>query len=291
MEWVESISEALEYIEKNLDEELTPEIIAKQVRISPFYFQKGFSMLCGFTVGEYIRRRRLAQAAGELAATEEKVIDIALKYGYDSPDSFTKAFTRFHGVTPASVRRDGALIKSFAPLRISFELKGGYIMEYKIEEKQAFTIIGISKKFSYEDAFEEVPKLWGVFINSREKLGLCGMYGINIDETMDGKEFEYIISDLWDGKSEVPEGVITKTIPAFTWAVFPCVGPMPVTIQATNKKIFAEWLPNCRDYDFAAGYNIEMYADPSGYPEGTEDENYYCEVWIPVKKKQNRESL
>ena len=97
MEWVESISEALEYIEKNLDEELTPEIIAKQVRISPFYFQKGFSMLCGFTVGEYIRRRRLAQAAGELAATEEKVIDIALKYGYDSPDSFTKAFTRFHG--------------------------------------------------------------------------------------------------------------------------------------------------------------------------------------------------
>jgi len=285
MEWVDSISEALDYIEKNLDEELTPERIAKHVQISSFYFQKGFSMLCGFTVGEYIRRRRLALAAGELASSDAKVIDIALKYGYDSPDSFTRAFTRFHGVTPASVRKDGALVKSFAPLRISFNLKGGYIMDYKIEEKQSFTVKGAAKKFSYEEAFEEVPKLWVQVMESREKLGLCGMYGINIDEAMGGKEFEYLVADIWDGKSEVPEGVVTKTIPAFIWAVFPCVGPMPATIQETNKKIFSEWLPNCRDYEFAAGYNIEMYADPSDYPKGTEDENYYCEVWIPVKKK------
>jgi len=285
MEWVDSISEALDYIEKNLDEELTPESIAKHVMVSSFYFQKGFSMLCGYTVGEYIRRRRLAQAASELASTDEKVIDIAMKYGYDSPDSFTKAFTRFHGVTPASVRKDGALVKSFAPLRISFELKGGYIMDYKIEEKQEFTVIGLSKNFSYEGAYEEVPKLWGEFISLREKLGLCGMFGINIDETMGGKEFEYIIADAWDGKSEVSEGVTKKTIPAFTWAVFPCIGPMPNAIQTTNKRIFAEWIPNCRDYEFAAGYNIEMYGDPTKYPKGTEDENYYCEVWIPVKKK------
>jgi len=285
MEWVDSISEALDYIEKNLDEELTPESIAKHVMVSSFYFQKGFSMLCGYTVGEYIRRRRLAQAASELASTDEKVIDIAMKYGYDSPDSFTKAFTRFHGVTPASVRKDGALVKSFAPLRISFELKGGYIMDYKIEEKQEFTVIGLSKNFSYEGAYEDVPKLWGEFISLREKLGLCGMFGINIDETMGGKEFEYIIADAWDGKSEVSEGVTKKTIPAFTWAVFPCIGPMPNAIQTTNKRIFAEWIPNCRDYEFAAGYNIEMYGDPTKYPKGTEDENYYCEVWIPVKKK------
>lgn len=284
MEWIDSISEALDYIEKNLDEELTPEGIAKHVHISSFYFQKGFSMLCGFTAGEYIRRRRLAQAASELAWTDVKVIDIALKYGYDSPDSFARAFTRFHGVTPASVRKDGALIKSFAPLSISFNLKGGYIMDYKIEEKQAFTVKGLAKKFSYEEAFEEIPRLWGEFIESREKLGLCGMYGINIDETMGGREFEYLVADIWDGKSEVPEGVVTKTVPAFTWAVFPCVGPMPVTIQATNKKIFSEWLPNCKDYEFAACYNIEMYADPAEYPKGTEDENYYCEVWIPVKQ-------
>ena len=82
-------------------------------------------MLCGFTVGEYIRQRRLTLAGSELVATDEKIIDIAMKYGYDSPDSFTKAFIRFHGVTPTAVRREGAMIKSFAPLKINVSLKGG----------------------------------------------------------------------------------------------------------------------------------------------------------------------
>ena len=105
MEWIQSISEAINYIEENLTEELSVEQIAKEVHISPFYFQKGFSMLCGYTVSEYIRLRRLALAGSELISTDRKIIDIALKYGYDSPDSFTKAFTRFHGVTPTTVRK------------------------------------------------------------------------------------------------------------------------------------------------------------------------------------------
>ena len=139
MEWIQSISEAINYIEENLTEELSVEQIAKEVHISPFYFQKGFSMLCGYTVSEYIRLRRLALAGSELISTDRKIIDIALKYGYDSPDSFTKAFTRFHGVTPTTVRKNGAIIKSFAPLKISFTLKGGFTMDYKIVEKEAFT--------------------------------------------------------------------------------------------------------------------------------------------------------
>ena len=110
MEWIESISKAISYIEDNLTDDLTIEKIADKVLISPFYFQKGFSMLCGFTVSDYIRQRRLTRAGSELVSTEEKIITIALKYGYDSPDSFTKAFTRFHGVTPTAVRKDGAMI-------------------------------------------------------------------------------------------------------------------------------------------------------------------------------------
>lgn len=102
MEWIEGISEATNYIEDNIAEELTIVNIAKRAFVSPFYFQKGFAMLCGFTVGDYIRRRRLTLAGSELVSTDEKIIDIALKYGYDSPDSFTKAFTRFHGVTPTA---------------------------------------------------------------------------------------------------------------------------------------------------------------------------------------------
>ncbi len=120
MGWIEGIGEAINYIEENITEEIPIENIAKKAFVSTFYFQKGFAMLCGLTVGEYIRQRRLTLAGSELVSTDEKIIDIALKYGYSSPDSFTKAFTRFHGVTPTAVRKDGAMIKSFALLKIKF---------------------------------------------------------------------------------------------------------------------------------------------------------------------------
>ena len=135
MGWIDSISEAIDYIEDNITEELTIEEIAKQAFMSPFYFQKGFAMLCGFTVGEYIRQRRLTLAGRDLLSMDEKIIDLALKYRYDSPDSFTRAFTRFHGVTPSAVRKAGVMVKSFAPLKIKFTLEGGCMMDYKIDRK------------------------------------------------------------------------------------------------------------------------------------------------------------
>lgn len=285
MEWVYSIKKAIDYIEENLADDLSIENIAYHVSISPFYFQKGFSMLCGFTVMDYIRFRRLARAAEELIFTKDKVIDIALRYGYDSPDSFTKAFTRFHGKTPTSVRKDGVILKLFAPLQISFTLKGGYTMDYRIEEKQAFTVIGALEKFKYENAHEEIPKFWEKHYQDNKGEVVCGKYGINMDKDMGEKEFEYIIADDYKEGSPVPNGFITKTIPTFTWAIFPCVGPMPTAIHAVNKKIFSEWLPNCKEYEFAAGYCIEMYNDPKEYKKGIEDNEYYCELWIPIKRK------
>lgn len=285
MEWIESISKAINYIEENLTNELTVEKIADNVFISPFYFQKGFSMLCGFTVSDYIRQRRLALAGSEVISTDEKIIDIALKYGYESPDSFTKAFVRFHGITPMAARKKGAVIKAFAPLKISFALKGGFTMEYKIVEKRSFTVLGTLKKFLYDNAKAEIPKFWTEHYQTGKGAVVCGMYGINIDESMGGREFEYLIADDYNGESDVPDGFVTKTIPAFTWAVFPCRGAMPNAMQDVNHKIFSEWLPNCRDYEFAAGYNIEMYNNPTDYPKGVQDDNYYSEIWIPVKKK------
>lgn len=285
MEWMESISRAIGYIEENITNEITIEKIASYALISPYYFQKGFSLLCGFTVGEYIRQRKLTLAGADLLSTDEKIIQIALKYGYDSPDSFTKAFTRFHGVTPTAVRREGAVVKSFAPLKISFTLKGGYIMDYKIVDKEAFTVWGVAAKFPYEDAKTEIPKFWGKYFQTGGEKTVCGMYGINSDESMSGREFEYMIADDYDGSKEVPTGFAVKTIPAFTWAIFPCRGNMPQAMQATNERIFSEWLPNSKDYEIAAGYNIEMYNDPIAYPNGVQDENYYSEIWIPVKKK------
>ena len=149
MEWTNAIQSAVDYIEEHITDEITPEDVANYVFISPFYFQKGFAMLCGFTVAEYIRNRKLALAGAELASTDIKVIDVAVKYGYNSPDSFTKAFTRFHGISPSSVRKGGAVIKTFAPLKLEISLKGGYMMNYKIEKKESFTVIGASREFAY----------------------------------------------------------------------------------------------------------------------------------------------
>lgn len=285
MEWMAVIGNSIQYIEAHITEPLTIETIARAVNVSPFYFQKGFALLCGFTVSEYIRNRRLALAGNDLAATDEKVIDIALKYGYDSPDSFTRAFTRFHGVTPTAARRDSVLLKSFAPLKIRFSLEGGYLMDYKIVSKDAFTVLANAAVFPYEGAKARVPAFWQQHYAEGKGKTVMGTYGVNIDESMGQETFEYLIADPCDPGCEAPDGFVVRTIPAFTWAVFPCKGALPVALQDVNTRIFTEWLPAIKDYEFAAGYCVEYYDDPTKYAKGTMDENYYSEVWIPVRKK------
>ena len=285
MDWMNAIGESIQYIEKHLTNEITLEEIADHVCISSFYLQKGFSFACGITISEYIRNRRMALAGNDLLAGDAKVIDIALKYGYDSPDSFTKAFTRFHGVTPAKVRKDHSMLKSFAPLKIKLSIEGGYLMDYKIEKKAAFTVIANAGTFSYENAKEVIPQFWQQHFKEGKGNVVCGVYGINIDEKMGKDSFEYLIADPYKEGQEVPDGFETRIIPKFTWAVVPCKGPMPSALQDVNTKMFTEWLPALWDYEFAAGYCVEMYDDPKKFPKGTMDENYYSEIWIPVKKK------
>lgn len=285
MSWMEAIGSAIQYIEAHITEELTVEEIAAYIGFSPFYFQKGFAMLCGFTIGEYIRSRRLALAGNDLATGSEKIIDIAMKYGYDSPDSFTKAFTRFHGVTPTAARKDRVMLKSFAPLKIKLSLEGGYLMDYRIEKKEAFAVLGSAGTFPYEGAKQTIPQFWQAHFAAGKGSVVCGKYGINIDAQMGHDTFEYLIADDYTPGKPIPDGFVTRTIPALTWAVFPCTGPLPQALQDVNTKIFTEWLPALRDYEFAAGYCVEMYADPREFSKGTMDEEYYSEIWIPVKKK------
>lgn len=285
MEWMSIIGNSLSYIEDHLCDEITVDEIAENAHISSYYFQKGFAMLCGYTVSEYIRNRRLALAGRDVLMTDEKIIDIAVKYGYDSADSFTKAFSRFHSVTPSAARKGAVLLKTFAPLKIKITLEGGKIMEYKIVKKEAFTVMGNAQTFAYENAKEECPKFWQEHFASGKGAVVCGTYGINIDADMGMSTFEYLIADPYNTQREVPEGFTIRTIPAFDWAVFPCHGPMPEALQNVNTEIFTEWLPGLKEYEFAAGYCVEYYDDPSKYEKGTADENYYCEIWIPVNKK------
>lgn len=285
MEWMNAIQCAIKFMEQHITEDISAEDVANHVHISSFYFQKGFSMLCGYSVMEYVRNRRLALAGGDLAATNMKIIDVAVKYGYDSPDSFAKAFLRFHGISPTMVRRDNAMLKTFAPLTLEISLKGGYLMNYKIVEKESFTVLAVSAKFNYENCKQEIPKFWQEHFEKGNGRYVCGMFGINIDEKMGHDSFEYLIADPYNPDKEIPEGFVTRTIPAFTWAVFSCDGPMPETLQDVNTKIFSEWLPALKEYEFAAGYCVEMYDAPDKYPKGTQDEKYHTEIWIPIRKK------
>lgn len=285
MEWVNSIQNAIDFIESHITEDIKIQDVADAVYMSTFYFQKGFSMLCGYSVAEYIRNRRLALAGSELANCDVKVIDVALKYGYESSDSFTKAFTRFHGVSPNVVRKQNVMIKSFTPLRLNISWSGGNIMNYKIEKKKSFKVLGVSKRFSYDTCKEEIPLFWNEHYAKVNGQYVCGMFGINVDEKMGGEDFEYLIADLYDSSKVIPDGFTVKEIPEFTWAIFSCDGPMPMALQDVNKKIFSEWLPALKDYEFAAGYCIELYDDASKYPKGTLDKNYHSEIWIPIKGK------
>lgn len=286
MEWMSAIQEAISYIEKNItDEKLNADQVAEHVFMSSFYFQKGFTMLCGYTVGEYIRNRRLDLAGKELVHTDTRIIDVSMKYGYDSPDSFSKAFTRFHGVRPSQIRKEEVILKSFAPLKLKISLEGGYLMDYKIRKKGAFSVVGIVKRFPYEGAYETIPLFWKDCMEEGIKVG---NYGINIDENMEGVTFEYVIANDYKPSEDVPEGMVIRTIPALTWAVFPCYGALPSALQEVNQKIFNEWLPAMKEYEFSQGYCIEYYDDPHKYKNGAEDENYYSEIWLPIRLKEEQ---
>ena len=272
--WIEGLQSSIDYIEQHLTDELDIEKIAGKAALSPFYFQRIFGALCGMTVGEYIRARRMSQAAQELAGTNAKVIDIALRYGYDSPDSFTKAFLRFHGVSPSRAREPGASLRSFAPLHIKITLEGGSMMDYRIVEKAPFTIIGVKRPFNSDTSYEEIPKFWNEWLAQGENRPIMGTFGVCVD--MKGKDFDYWIADLYFPWEDIPDSCETRVIPGSLWAQFPCTLR---TLQDTNTRIWAEWLPALQGYKLAGEYDIEVYLPPE---EGSDDSKVY--IWVPLKQ-------
>lgn len=296
MEWTAALKTAIGYMERHLLDDISAEDVALEVHVSPFYLQKGFRILTGCSIGEYIRCRRLYLAALELRVGSDKIIELAAKYGYDSPDSFAKAFRRFHGASPMQVKRDAAAIKPFLPLKITLQVQGGRGMDVTFQKRKSFSVIGFSHFVSFEEPYERVPALWDEF---REKYAVplfakaqpeneteraiceCGVGGLGVcvDDAQESGGFHYMIAGRYRGGG-VPAGMALYEIPELEWAQFRCVGSMPGALQSVNTKIFREWLPGNERYEIAAGLNVEWYSrGDTGAPD------YESAIWVPVKEK------
>ena len=270
-ELINDIQKAIDYIENNLADELEITDIAVAAHLSSFHFQRIFHVMCGYTVGEYIRYRRLSLAGEELLSTKAKVIDVALKYGYDSPDSFSRAFTKFHGATPSVIKSGEKRLNNLSPLKIKTKSGEKNNMDYRIVEKSAFTVVGFGKRFNGDTAYTEIPKFWDEHYEyGRDKM-IEGMFGVCLDG--DGTSFDYIIADMYLPWKDIPDGCITKTIEAGIWAVFPWSGQCPEALQTVNTRIWSEWLPNSKEYTLSCNCNLEVYLSME-----------HGEIWLPVKK-------
>ena len=292
MEWMQALRKSIDYMEQHLLEDIHITEIAAAVHISPFYFQRGFQIVTGYSVKEYLRNGRLYLAALDLLEKKEKIIDVAFRYGYETPESFTKAFTRFHGIPPSQLNSHASQIRPFLPLKITIFIQGGTEMDYTIQNMDALQLIGFSRTFSESDSYEKIPLFWAEFAQNCQQqkysadwmaaLIRCkiGQLGVCIDVTDDGT-FRYMIAGKYDGGA-VPDGMELYTLPAFTWAVFRCLGPLPAALQTTNTRIFKEWLPGNPRYELADGYSVEWYSDK---PIDMQSPDYESAIWIPVQEK------
>jgi AraC family transcriptional regulator len=294
MEWSDRMNAVIDYIEDNLAGEIDFNKAAEIACCSFYHFLRMFFAIIGVTPSEYTRRRRLTLAARELTSSNTKVIDIAIKYGYNSPVSFARAFRSVHGITPQAARAPGVKLSAFPRISFHIELKGENDMDYKLIEKPAFDIVGRGREFSSEEgkSFIELPQFWTEFrednswdtlmkytaeklgaITGASSLGICGM-------EKDMKFFYAIGAEK--GSKAAPKGFEIIYIPAVTWAVFDSYGPVTPSIQAVIKKIFSEWFPS-------TGYEHDEISELQVYlPGDMQRPDYHCQVWIPIIKKKKK---
>lgn len=283
MDWIKSFQKSIDYIEENLLEPLNMSEIAAQMNVSAFYYQKIFTIICGFSASEYIRNRRLALAGAELVSGDNTALDIALKYGYDTHEGFTRAFTRFHGVTPSAAKK-GRPIKSFARLSVAISMKGGTQMEYQIVKKEKFRVA--EKRGTHTVSENEnnrtIPEFWTkchadgtvnrlseLAADKSKILGICYSNPHSSEST-----FEYSIAAVIDEGCNVPDEFSANEIPSCTWAVFKGEGELPEGVQNLWHRICTEFFPSS-DYELTCEMDIEAYSA----------DNYSYEVWVPVAKK------
>lgn len=283
MQWIERLNEALNYVEEHLDGEISYEKAARLANCSTYHFQRMFTYIAGVPLGEYIRRRKLTKAALALQQGE-KVLDVSLRYGYDSPTSFTRAFQTLHGVNPSEAKKEGAALRAFPRISFSLTIKGDQEMEYRIERKDAFRVTGVSLKLvkDMEENMKTIPQFWGEKTMEGTIPKLCsllkpghGLFGLctNTDE----KDYWLYTIGIELDEGATLEGMETQEVDAALWAIFPGRGKMPNVIQDVERRIMTDWLPTS-GYELAKGVDVELYLseDPS-------DQAF--EVWMPIRRQ------
>ena len=290
MEWVATIQKAITYIEDHLLEELNYEDIAKELNTSSYEFHRTFSFLTGLTVNTYIRNRRLSLAGIEVIESNAKITDIAFKYGYETPESFTKAFTRFHGYSPKYVRENPVKLSLFNPLVIKLYMEGGNFMNYKIVQTKKQKFLSIVRSFSNDiindESNHDIPDFWTECgdnktidkLLSLRKEGQKDLYGLCTPSIEGSTTFNYGIGILLDEET-LPcddERFTIWNVEEGTYVVFDCIGDDGDCISETWAKFYKEFLPQ-------TGYKASEATDYEIYFEKGQD-GVFCELWIPIKK-------
>ena len=282
MEWMERLNSAMDYIEKNLTDKIDYQQLGRIACCSSYHFQRMFSYMAGMPLSEYIRKRKMSLAAVDLQGNDAKIIDIAEKYGYNSPTAFNRAFQSIHGIAPSAMKTEGTSIKSFPPITFKITIKGVEEMNYRIETKDPFRIVGVSVPLEkeIEKNFAVIPKKWEeisangtlqtlIQMMNAEPMGVLGVSLCNGEE--DAWRYYIAVST-----SEKAENFEEYVVPQATWAIFSGSGTNQ-SIQELEKRIVTEWLPTS-GYEYGNAPDVEVYLNP-------DPQNAQYEVWIPVVKK------
>ncbi|MBN2433979.1 MAG: AraC family transcriptional regulator [Spirochaetes bacterium] len=291
MNWIERMSRAMLFIEENITGDIDIETIAATAQTTPAHFQRMFSIITGITPGDYIRHRRLTLAAQEINSTEISIIDAALKYGYETHSSFTKAFTKMHGFAPLYARKSGQSIKAYPPISFTLSIKGDTSMDYKIRDLKKTRLVGkvVNVSSANGENFRVIPAFWNnlaeqnmveKIISFADRKGQMkgSLIGVCYDFDIDNECFKYMVG-VESSSTDIPEGFTETELTHIKYAVFEANGPQPEAIQKTWKRIFSEWFPATK-YIKANAAEMEVYLDK-------EPACKCCEIWIPIEADTN----